>query len=163
MTYWAAARLEPRREQLGLHCLGLKGYTTYFPRIRERRVVRGRKVEVRLPLFPGYAFVTVEAQWYSARWSVGVIGFVMDGLRPGRVPDGVVAEIRSRECNGLIILPKPPKPRAVIEHGGAVRIARGPLSGMRGLYQGMRGSDRVEVLLELLGRVTLSRGDVDRV
>ena len=163
MSYWAAARLEPRREQLALHCLALNGYATYFPRIRERRTVRGRKIDVTPPLFPGYAFVTVEAQWYTARWSVGVIGLVMDGLRPARIPDGVVAEIRSRERNGFIVLPKPPKPRATIEHGGSVRIARGPLSGMRGFNQGMRGSDRVEVLLELLGRVTLSRGDVERV
>jgi hypothetical protein len=52
-----------RREQLALHCLGLNGYTTYFPRIRQRRVVRSCKVEVNLPLFP-----------VSARWSVGLSG-----------------------------------------------------------------------------------------
>jgi hypothetical protein len=42
MSYWAAARLEPRREQLALQCLAFNGYTAYFPRIGERRVVRGR-------------------------------------------------------------------------------------------------------------------------
>jgi hypothetical protein len=34
MSYWAVARLEPRREQLALRCLGLAGYETYFPRLR---------------------------------------------------------------------------------------------------------------------------------
>ena len=28
MSYWAVARLEPRREQLALRCLGLAGYET---------------------------------------------------------------------------------------------------------------------------------------
>jgi hypothetical protein len=35
------------------------------------------------------------------------------------------------------------------------------MSGCCGLYQGMRGSDRVEVLLALLGRVTLPVGSVE--
>jgi len=67
MSYWAVARLELRREQLALRCLGLAGYETYFSRLRERRISHGRKIEVRPPLFPGYCFLTVEAQWYAAR------------------------------------------------------------------------------------------------
>src|SRR5215469_7432659 len=97
MGYWACARLEPHRERLALHCLGLAGYTTYLPRLRERRLSHGRRIEVGPPLFPGYAFFVVEAQWHSARWSVGVIGLIMDGIRPAKVPDPVIEEIRSRE------------------------------------------------------------------
>jgi transcription antitermination factor NusG len=93
MGYWACARLEPHRERLALHCLGLAGYATYLPRIRERRVSHGRRIEVRPPLFPGYCFFVVEAQWHTARWSVGVIGLIMDGLRPARVPDAVIHEV----------------------------------------------------------------------
>ena len=59
MSYWAVARLEPHREQLALRCLGLAGYETYFPRLRERRISHGRKIEIRPPLFPGYCFLTV--------------------------------------------------------------------------------------------------------
>ena len=73
MSYWAVARLEPHREQLALRCLGLAGYETYFPRLREHRISHGRRIEIRPPLFPGYCFLTVEAQWYAAPWSIGVI------------------------------------------------------------------------------------------
>ena len=59
MSYWAVARLEPHREQLALHCLGLAGYETYFPGLRE---THGRRIEIRPPVFPGYCFLTVEAQ-----------------------------------------------------------------------------------------------------
>ena len=52
MSYWAVARLEPRREQLALRCLGLAGYETYFPRLREHRISHGRGIEIRPPLFP---------------------------------------------------------------------------------------------------------------
>jgi len=108
MSYWAVARLEPRREQLALRCLGLAGYETYFPRLREHRISHGRRIEIRPPLFPGYCFLAVEAQWYAARWSIGVIGLIMDGVRPARVADQIIDDLRKRERNGLIELPKRP-------------------------------------------------------
>src|SRR5262249_42559113 len=104
MSYWAVARLEPHREQLALRCLGLAGYQTYFPRLREHRISHGRRIEVRPPLFPGYCFLTVEAQWYAARWSLGVIGLIMDGIKPARVADQIIDDLRKR--NGLIELPR---------------------------------------------------------
>jgi len=122
MAFWAACRLEPHRENLALHCLGLAGFVTYLPRIRERRVSHGRKIKVRQPLFPGYCFFVVEAQWHAARWSVGVLGLIMDGLRPAKVPDNVIAEIRSREVGGLIELAPPPS----LRRGARVRILAGP-------------------------------------
>jgi transcriptional antiterminator RfaH len=62
MSYWTVAQLQPQRERLAVHCLGLSGFETYLPKLRERRVVRGRKVDVNPPLFPGYLFVLVELQ-----------------------------------------------------------------------------------------------------
>jgi transcription antitermination factor NusG len=97
VSYWAVARLEPHRERLALHCLTLAGFTAYYPRLRDWRIRHGRRIEVRPPLFPGYCFFMIEAQWHSARWSVGVIGLIMGGIQPARVPDSVIAEIRCRE------------------------------------------------------------------
>jgi transcriptional antiterminator RfaH len=162
MGYWACARLEPHRERLALHCLGLAGYATYLPRIRERRVSHGRRIEVRPPLFPGYCFFVVEAQWHTARWSVGVIGLIMDGLRPARVPDAVIHEIRGREVAGLIELAPPPG----LRRGAPVRILRGPFTGHLAIYANMKPRERVEILLRLLGgeqRVTLTKKDIEVV
>jgi transcription antitermination factor NusG len=60
---------------------------------------------------------------------------------------------------GLIELPR----REPARLGDRVRVMAGPFAGTRGLYQGMRGNDRVEVLLALLGRVTLPVGSVEAV
>jgi transcriptional antiterminator RfaH len=150
--YWACAQLVANRERLALHCLDLAGFTTYLPRIRERRVAR----KVPPPLFPGYAFVLIELQWHAARWTPGVIRLVLDGARPARVPDVVIAELRARERGGLIELPRPPG----FKHGARVRIVRGIFAGQAALFAGMRGHERVAVLLALLGRVELPKGDV---
>jgi transcription antitermination factor NusG len=162
MSYWACARLEPHRERLALHCLGLAGFETYLPRLREWRRSHGRRIETRPPLFPGYAFFVVEAQWHAARWSIGVIGLIMDGLRPARVSDSVISEIRARESNGLVELPR----RDGLKAGDRVRVVAGALSGQLGLYQEQRAHERVLVLLSLLGaavRVELPKDAVEVV
>ena len=41
------------------HFLELAGFETYLPRLREQRTVRGRRVDLEPPLFPGYIFVWI--------------------------------------------------------------------------------------------------------
>ena len=84
-----------------------------------------RMIEIRPPLFSGYCFLTDEAQWYAARWSIGVIGLIMDGIRLARVADQVIDDLRKRERNGLIELPK----RSGLKPGDQVRILQGPFAG----------------------------------
>jgi transcriptional antiterminator RfaH len=162
MSYWCAARLQAQHEQYALHCLGVAGYQSYYPRLRVRRARFGRKVEILPPLFPGYAFIAIELQWHAARWCPCVINLIMDGAAPAHVPDNVIAEIRSREVRGAVELPKPPGLHA----GDRVRILAGPFCGHLALYAGMKPRQRVEVLLQLLGsmqRVTLPRGAVELI
>jgi transcriptional antiterminator RfaH len=84
----------------------------------------------------------------------------MDGVTPGRVPDAVIDELKARERNGAIELPR----RDDLKPGDSVRILQGPFSGHLGLYTGMRPRQRIEVLLQLLGgqtKVELPRSDVE--
>jgi transcriptional antiterminator RfaH len=159
VSYWACVRLEARREVIAQHFLKLAGFETYFPQLREQRVRRHRRVEVISPLFPAYAFVVIEQQWRSARWSIGVAAIIMDGTTPAHVPDNVIDEIRRRERNGAIELPEPPGLRP----GDRVKILSGPFETHWAIYAGMKPRERIEVLLSLLGaqqRVTLPRNAV---
>jgi transcription antitermination factor NusG len=166
MPYWTAARLLAHRERLALHCLELAGFETYAPRIRERRLVRGRKAWVETALFPLYAFVHIEAGWYDARWAPGISSLVMDGERPGRVPDVAIAELMARERGGFVMLPKPPKAESGFQSGDRLRVRSGPLTGFVGLHAGMAPHDRIVVLLEMFGatrQVELATGDAIKV
>jgi transcriptional antiterminator RfaH len=157
MSYWACAQLEANRERLALHCLGLRGFEVYLPRLRVKRITPARKTSVKAPaLFPGYAFVLIELQWHAARWSPGILRLVLDGDRPAKVPDKVIAELKGRERNGLVELPSPPG----LRRGDKVRITRGIFTGQLALFDGMRPHERVAVLLQLLGRVELPKGDI---
>jgi len=163
MSYWAVARLQPQHENAGLTHLRLNGYEIYYPRVREKRVRHGRRIEVRPPLFWGYVFFTVrDGIWYTARWSIGVMGVIMDGTKPARVPDAVIAEIKGRERGGAVVLPT----REWFKPGDEVRVSQGPLMGHLALYVGMRPRERVLVLLALLGgqqRVELPKDSIEAV
>jgi transcriptional antiterminator RfaH len=152
--YWCCAQIEPFRERLAMHCLGLNGFEVYCPRLREQVRIRGRKIVRTPPLFPGYAFVLVVSAWWSARWSPGVRRLVMDGEAPAKVADNIIAEIRSRERNGLVELPNP---RGCLAAGTRVRLVSGPFRDQIGLLAVLRPHERVLVLLRLLARVARAR------
>src|SRR5262245_22437492 len=132
--YWACAQVEPRRERLASHCLGLTGYEIYQPLLREQRRSHGRKIAVTLPLFPGYLFVRVVRGWWDAAWAPGGDRLIMDGRVPARVPDAVIGEIRSRERGGFVELPKPHG----LKPGMRVRVVSGPLSEQLGMLAALR-------------------------
>lgn len=163
MAYWCAAQLQFNREALALHMLQeIEGFTIYAPRLRQRRRRRGRWIETLPLLFPAYAFIWIELQWWRARWAPGVIRLIMDGVEPARVSDLIIAEIQAREVRGAVELPKAPGMRL----GDRVRVIHGPFANLFGLYAGMRPRARIELLLTLLGgqqRVTLPRASVEAV
>jgi len=160
--YWCCAQVEPRRERLASHCLGLAGYEIYQPLLREQRRSRhgSRKIIVTPPLFPGYLFVWVVRGWWDARWSPGVVRLIMDGLTPAVVRDDIIAEIRSRERGGFVELPK----LRGLKPGMRVRVVSGPLSELIGMLAALRPHERVLVLLQLLGgqqRVELAKNAIE--
>jgi transcriptional antiterminator RfaH len=159
IPYWTVAQLQPSHTALALNLLTQEGFTVYAPKIRERRVIRGHHRKVISALFPGYAFVHIALQWHAACWCPGVVRLVMDGLRPARVPEKVIKDIRDRERGGIIELPwRGPK------RGDQVRVLSGPFRGHLAIYADMAGHERVAVLLQIFGgqqRVTLAERDVE--
>jgi transcriptional antiterminator RfaH len=121
-----------------------------LPRIKSVRLVRGRKVEEVEPLFTNYLFLHVHAisSWYPIRSTPGVARLLMACGGPVHVRDTVIADLRSREIDGLVQLAKATDP---FPPGTPVKVRQGPLAGLSGLVDGMRSRDRIAVLLTLLG------------
>jgi transcriptional antiterminator RfaH len=157
MAYWAACRLQANRTALALHFLNVQGYEVYCPRLRELRVRRGRRVEVLLPLFPGYTFVRVMTGWWQARWAPGTCG--LGWTVPHRLRSPTLLLRRSGRVSAKVRSSSHPR----IRPGDRVRVLRGPFRDRLAIYAGMSGRDRVAVLLRLLGgerRLLLHRCDV---
>ena len=152
MSFWAVAQAKSQRERTAQRFLDREGFETYLPLIQ---AANKRSV----PLFPTYLFVRIIDRWYSIENTIGVLQLLLSGDLPAKLPDSVILELRRRERNGIVHLPKP----RGMQIGDRVRVLRGSFVDHVGLYDGMTSQQRQFVLLELLGRkvrVELSKADL---
>lgn len=141
---WAVAVTRSNMELVAQKGAERQAYQTYLPRFSQA----GR---VRL-LFPGYMFVKIAGAWRSLTGTRGVISVIRNGERPALLQDSDLDCWRSREdATGLVQL----DPR--FRRGDTVSIERGTFAGQQGIYDGLDARGRVEVLLQMLGRVVKAR------
>lgn len=153
-------------EKFASDSLKALGATVYYPRYT-RETKHARKISrVDAPVFPGYLFVLNDGAvpfryLNSAR---GVSGFLRCETNgdPAKVPDDVVAALKSREIGGLIEV-------ATVESafgfkpGQELKIGRTADSAFIGLiskFSKMVKHDLAEVQISLFGRVTPMRINV---
>jgi transcriptional antiterminator RfaH len=136
------ARAKNGRELWAGHNIRNQGHQYYLPMLYDAKQKRPR------PLFPGYNFPITTGPWYFLRGTFGIAGLVMNGENPATLLMSEIDKLRALENEfGHIQLPK----AAEFEQNDPVRIKTGAMAGYVGLYQGMASTDRVRVLLEVLG------------
>lgn len=124
----------------------------FLPWMQARRRIGSKFHWVKVPLFPGYVFSRLDmvTSGKSARYSPGVKDFLTFGSQVAEVGDDIIAGLRER-CPGGVAQVDPVKAKP----GDMVRINEGPFSGLDAIFeQKLKGSERVAVLLEILGRQT---------
>lgn len=148
--HWYVVHTQPACEaRAGMH-LAAQGYTIFCPSSR-KTVRHARKSTNKLaPLFPGYLFVSLDLsrdRWRSINGTRGVIRLLTQGEVPQAVPSGIVETLQARtDSQGALALPP------TLNVGQRVCIMEGPLANLVGTLQRLNGADRVQVLLDLLGR-----------
>ncbi len=163
MLAWYLVYSKPQQERLALENLERQGYEAYLPFIRSRRRRGGRYVSVIEPMFPRYLFLHLSDEtdnWGPIRSTIGVSKLVRFGDMPARVPDGLVATLKSREDNSGV----QDLPLADFKSGDRVRIVEGPMAGYQGIFRARTSRERVVVLLEIVGqsaRVQLAAGHIE--
>ena len=152
---WVVGQVKSNAEQYAADNIARQGFDYYLPMTAELIAFGKQHVVVGRPLFKGYIFVDVEhRRWQSllsTRGLWGLIGVSQNQAHPSMLPDGAVEEMRRREdAEGLVRLPQ----RLVYHKGQQVRITSGHFKERKGIYQGMSTKERVEILLDYLGRKT---------
>jgi transcriptional antiterminator RfaH len=155
---WYAVYCQPHRESAAAAHLKNQDFVVFFPK-REKIIRHARKREkVRRPFFPGYLFVELDiehARWRSINSTVGVIRIVMQNDRPAPAPMGVIETIRAACGDGDILRFNPD-----LSVGQRVRVVDGPFADFVGELDQLTDSERVRVLLDIMGgrtRVVLPR------
>lgn len=163
MQKWYAVMAKPRKEQTSVFFLEQMGIETYYPEINESFSVKGSRCVRRTGLFPGYFFAKFDhdKQYRTVSYCRGVRKIVTFGQVPAEVESSLLDDIR-RGLSRQDVIPIIPRPT----HGEVVRISRGPLAGVEGMFDScLSGKERVVVLLRALSyqsRAVINLSDIER-
>lgn len=159
---WYIVYTKVRQEDVALTNLERQGYSAYLPRCRHIRKRQARSMAIIEPLFPRYLFIhldTLTDNWGPIRSTLGVVSLVRFGQKPARVPNALIAFLRSQEgVDGLHSWAEPG-----YQTGERVRVADGPLEGYEGILLAKTSRERVVVLLDSLGKQVRTQLGVDRL
>src|SRR5882762_7762062 len=159
---WYAAYTYTNHEKRVAVELGAREVEHFLPLYSSVRRWKDRRVNLDLPLFPGYVFVRLAL---SERLRVvqipSVVRLVGFGGLPTALPDAEMEAVRAGLSQGLRAEPHP-----YLTVGRRVRLRSGPLAGAEGILLRRKGNFRVVVSLELIQRsvaVDVDAADVEGV
>jgi transcriptional antiterminator RfaH len=149
---WYVVQTRPHAEARAAQNLKRQGFGTYLPRYCKRRRHARRVENVTAPLFPRYLFVAADLatqRWRAIHSTFGVSQLVCHGEAPVPVTESILQELwRRQDEAGYVRLDSAPR----FSPGDKVRVSDGVFSSCLGLFEGMTDSQRVAILLDLLGR-----------
>ena len=150
---WFAVVTKPRQEKIALENLQRQGFECFLP-MAENPYQRRTKKHARIiePLFPRYLFLGAIAEFHDlapVRSTRGVITMVRFGTKLAVVPGIIIKALKKFMAPGSGLIRIQP---VLVEEDDKVRIFDGPLAGLSGIVHKRKGENRVQVLLEMLGR-----------
>jgi transcription antitermination factor NusG len=153
---WFAVRVRSNHERIAGAHLRERGYEEFSPSWKIERSWSDRKKEMDQFLFPGYVFCRLDpANRLPVLSAPGVVDLIGFGKIPAPVPDHEIESIRRMVQSGLFVMPWP-----FLELGHRVLIERGPLAGVEGILDEVKGKCRLVVSVQLLQRSVSA--EVDR-
>lgn len=154
--HWFAIRVRSNYEQVTTVHLRERGYQEFAPSYETERKWSDRKKRANQFLFPGYVFSRFDPEHRLPILTIpGVVGLVGCGKVPSAIPDHEIESIRSMVNSGFLVTPWP-----FIQVGQQVLIESGPLAGLEGILQQVKGKFRLVVSVCLLQRSVST--EVDR-
>jgi transcription antitermination factor NusG len=145
---WNAVYTRHQHEKLVAESLARNGFEVFLPTYNVIRQWTDRKKQLSLPLFPCYVFLRGN---FERRLRVlatpGVHFLVMFAGRPAPIPDAEMDAIRKAVEGRLRVEPHP-----FLRCGDWVRVTSGPLADVEGILVRKKGSYRLILSAELLGK-----------
>jgi transcriptional antiterminator RfaH len=161
---WYAIHTKPRQEDLAQISLQSLGLTTFNPKLKEKKIVRGVRQDVVKPLFSSYIFCKFRVQEFfrAVKYARGVREIVGTKEEPTPVDDDIISIIHERMIGGYVVIESPK-----FQPGDMVMVEDGPLQGFVGIFEReMKDSERVVILLNTIkfqARVVMERGKLKKL
>ena len=152
---WYAAYTSANHEKRVAEQLSVRAVDHFLPLYSSVRRWKDRRVQLQLPLFPGYVFVRLalrdRLQVLEIPSVARLVGF---NGSPTPLPDDEIAALKVGLESGVQAVPHP-----YLKVGRRVRITNGPFEGLEGILVRRKNELRFVISLELIQRSVLL--DVD--
>ena len=154
MNNWYLIKTKPQQEVIATQNLTNQNFNVFFP----KAVINNKTT----PLFPSYLFIELDDKiqnWTPIRSTKGVSNFVRFGLSFAKVPNQIINLIKTQQQQTI------EKMINICSHhkGDYLEIQTGAFKGQQAIFQNYNSSDRVTVLLKLIGQqqaITLDQREV---
>ena len=150
---WYCVRSQPKREHMAAARLRqLEGVQVFNPRMRLKKATRRGVVTFVESVFPNYLFVffDVRSMLDAVKYAPSVSTVVHFGNKIPQIPTEVIEYLRAQFGEEELQEVDPH-----VQEGDEVVIGQGPFMGMQAkVLRVLTPYQRVEVLLEMLGRTT---------
>ena len=150
---WYLIYSKPKSERIAEQNLNKQGFVTYLPYMSASKKRNGRLVTISEPMFPRYLFIGLDTEtdnWLPIRSTIGVSMLIRFGDKPAVVPDALVRSFMHRTADNGILTSLRPNYKS----GDPVRIFDGAFKDYEAIFLSKSGSERVLLLLDMIGRRT---------
>jgi transcriptional antiterminator RfaH len=158
---WYVAETEPRKEAVAIQHLERQSFRCFCPRLQKVRRHARRIDTVLVPLFPGYVFVSFDADrdgWRAINGTRGVRRVLTsERLTPLPMPDDAIAALLER-YDGEEVSAAPD-----LRAGDSVLIVSGPFAEQYATIESLDDKGRVRLLFDILGGGARFSLDASRV
>ena len=160
---WYAVHTRSRHEKHVHRQLAAAQLEAFLPLREERRRWKDRWKWVEFPMFPGYLFIHSTVEQLEVVWRAkGVASVLGNGWdQPTPVPDDQILRVRAIVDSGVQVEPHP-----YLQKGALVRVLRGPLMGVQGIFLRNKSLDRIVIAVDLIGKAVateIDAGDVEPI
>lgn len=133
---WYVVNTKPRQEDLAERMITQIGVDVFYPKINEKK-----------GLFPGYLFARYNPMEHfkKIRYSRGVRDIVSYGYNPVSVEDDIIDTIKARIRNGFVQISN-----GLFKKGERVIIREGLFKDFEGIFEDVKDSERIIILLNLI-------------
>lgn len=162
VPHWYALYTRSRHERQVVSQLERKHIEFFLPLYESQRRWKDRRVQLLMPLFPGYVFVHMALRDRLQVLTIsGAVRFVAFDGRPAPLSERDVEALRQGLRQGVRVEPHP-----YLKIGRRVRVRSGPLAGTEGILKRKKDRFRLVLSLDLIMRsvaVEVDAADVEPI
>jgi transcriptional antiterminator RfaH len=156
MNKWHLVYTKPQQEKAAYDNLTRQNYQCYLPLITKEKILRGKKILIKEPMFPRYLFLRLshdgQQNWTSIRSSKGVSYLVSFGGLAASLDDDMMDNLQQKINKAIVA--------KVFSIGDKVEILKGPFKGMKAIFNAYKGEERAMLFLNFMAKNLTAKFDL---